>query len=237
MKYFSTVSAIVVALMCLMSSCSAPKKVPYVEGAETLPTELLSQLPAASDPVIGVGDLLNIDVSGLNMAAVAPFNKGRYVNADGTIGTLSTNNVGSGGGGGYEVSTQYYLVDKQGDINFPVLGDVHVKGLTQKQIEEKLQNLIYPKYVTEKPSVDVRLMNFRVVVGGAVRSPGVVRSTSANLTFLEALAQSGDLDIRGDRENILLYRVNADGTRSVHRVNIHDKNFLLSPYYYLKQND
>lgn len=57
------------------------------------------------------------------------------------------------------------------------------------------------------------------------------------MTFIEAITMAGDLDIKGQRENILLYRLNPDGTREVHRLNIHDKDFVLSPYYYLQQND
>ena len=57
------------------------------------------------------------------------------------------------------------------------------------------------------------------------------------MNFLEAISMAGDLDIKGDRENILLYRINPDGSREVHKLNIHDKNFLLSPYYTLQQND
>ena len=80
-------------------------------------------------------------------------------------------------------------------------------------------------------------MNFRVTVAGAVRSPGVYQSRNERMTFLEAISMAGDLDIKGDRENILLYRTNADGTREVHRLNIHDKDFLMSPYFTLQQND
>jgi polysaccharide export outer membrane protein len=72
---------------------------------------------------------------------------------------------------------------------------------------------------------------------GAVRNPGMYVSKNERLNFLEAIALAGDLDIKGERENILLYRTNADGTREVHRLNINDKNFLLSPYFNLQQND
>ena len=110
-------------------------------------------------------------------------------------------------------------------------------GLTKAQVAKEICDAIYPKYVTEKPSVDIRLMNFRVTVIGAVKSPGVYQSKNERMTFLEAISMAGDLDIKGDRENILLYRTNPDGTREVHRLNIHDRDFLLSPYCTLQQND
>ena len=81
------------------------------------------------------------------------------------------------------------------------------------------------------------LMNFRVTVAGAVKSPGMYQSKNERMTFLEAISMAGDLDIRGDREEIYLYRTNPDGSREVHKLNINDKNFLLSPYFNLQQND
>lgn len=133
--------------------------------------------------------------------------------------------------------TEYYLVNANGCIEFPIVGSIEVAGLAKSQVAEKICNAIYPKYVTEKPTVDIRLMNFRVTVAGAVKSPGIYQSRNERMTFLEAISMAGDLDIKGDRENILLYRINPDGSREVHKLNIHDKDFLLSPYYTLQQND
>ncbi len=225
-------------LLCVIffTSCSAPKKVPYLVDAETIPTDILSQMTTVSDPVMTAGDLLNIEVTSPNMAAVAPFNKGRYVDADGRIITLArqTTNYNNSG---LEVSTDYYLVNADGNIEFPIVGKIHVGGLTKSQVAEAVINAIYPMYVTEKPNVDIRLMNFRVSVAGAVKNPGMYQSRNERMTFLEAISMAGDLDIKGDRENILLYRTNPDGTREVHRINLQDKNFLMSPYFTLQQND
>lgn len=220
----------------LLASCSAPKKVPYLLEAENIPADVLTQSQNVPDPVITVGDLLNIDVSGVNMNAMAPFNKGRYIDPEGKIGNLSRNNTNTGSSG-LEVSTDYYLVNSDGCIDFPIIGKIKVAGMTKSEVTTTLCDLMYPKYVTEKPTIDIRLMNFRVTVAGAVKQPGVYQSKNERMTFLEALAMAGDMDIKGDRENILLYRTNADGTREVHRLNLHDRNFLLSPYYNLQQND
>lgn len=229
-------TTVVIALAACMCACTSPKKVPYLVDADKLPAEVL-QLPAPiSDPVLGPGDLLNIEVTGTLPTALAPFNKGQYVSPDGVITTTSSRNTSTQGSGA-EVNTQYYLVDNKGDIDFPVLGKIHVTGLTKSQLIETITNDIYPKYVTERPTVDVRLMNFRVTVLGAVGSPGVIQSKNERMNFLEAIALAGDLNIKGERENIMLVRTNADGSREVHRMNIHDKNLLLSPYFNLQQND
>ena len=222
--------------LLLLSSCSAPKKVAYMVDAEQIPVEVLSEAQDISDPVLIPGDLLNIEVSGVNMAAMAPFNKGKYIDAEGKIGSMSRS-YNTYGDNGLEASTEYYLINADGNILFPIIGKIKAAGLTKNQLATEICDELYPKYVNEKPAVDIRLMNFRVTVAGAVKQPGVYQSKNERMTFLEAIARAGDLDIKGERENILLYRTNADGTREAHRINIHERDFLLSPYYNLQQND
>lgn len=231
-KYVISLS---ILLTLIISSCStAHLKVPYVVDAETIPAEVLSQIQPVSDPLIGTNDLLNIEVSGRDMVSVSMFNKGRYITPEGSV-VNNQNNTNSGGG--VEKSTQFYLVDKDGNIDFPIIGKLHVGGKTKSEIAEIVQNAVYPKYVKEKPAVDVRLMNFRVTVIGAVKSPGVIESKTERMNFLEAIAEAGDLDIKGQRENIMLIRTNNNGQREIHRLNLNDKNLLISPYFNLQQND
>lgn len=228
--YKTFVYAVAISLM----GCSASKKVPYTVDADMIPVEKLSELNTVTDPVISPGDLLNIDVTATDMAAVAPFNKGLYVTEDGKIEKIQTSYIQSQN---YDVSTEYYLVNAEGQIDFPGIGVIDVAGLTKQQLSDKITNYIYPRFIKERPKVDVRLMNFKVVITGAVKTPGVFTSKNERLNLMEALAMAGDLDIKGDRENILLYRTNADGTREVHRLDINDRNILLSPYFTLQQND
>lgn len=227
--------SVIYALAILsLASCHTSKKVPYTVEAELIPAEKLSELNTIADPVISPGDLLNIDVTSTDMASVVPFNKGLYVKEDGTIQRISVANLQAQN---YDVSTDYYLVNADGQIDFPGIGFIEVGGLTKQQLAEKIASYIYPRYTKERPKVDVRLMNFKVVVTGAVKTPGVYSSKNERLNLLEALAMAGDLDIKGDRENILLYRTNSDGTREVHKLDINDRNILLSPYFALQQND
>jgi polysaccharide export outer membrane protein len=223
------------AMITLLASCANTKKVPYLVDAETIPNEVLAATEVVKEPTIMPGDLLNIDVTAVDMSSVVPFNKGMFINETGNIQSFgkSSNSLSQN----YEVSTEYYLVNPDGEIDFPVIGKIHVSDLTKEQVAQTIYNEIYPKYIKERPTISVRLMNFRVSVMGAVKNPGMYVSKNERLNFLEAIALAGDLDIKGERENILLYRTNADGTREVHRLNINDKNFLLSPYFNLQQND
>ena len=219
----------------LLSGCSAPKKVPYLVDAETIPSESLAAISTVKDPTFVQGDLLNICIYASDPTAVAQFNKGQYLTPEGTISKASnsTNITGTNTAS----LTDYYLVDAEGNIDYPVIGSIHVAGKTKEQLAREIKNAIYPRYIKIEPTVDIRLMNFRVTVLGQVKSPGVYQSDNERMNILEALAKAGDLDIRGDRENVLLYRTNADGTREVHRLNLHDKSLLLSPYFNLQQND
>lgn len=236
MKFISKV--VLLAMTIFLVGCSAQKKVPYVLDAEVIPAEMLSQISTITDPVLAPGDLLNIDVTATDMVAVAPFNRGMYVDENGKINRITVQNTNNSTiAGGLEVSTDYYLINQDGNIVFPGLGNVYAAGLTKQELAEKIANEIYPKYIKERPNVDVRLMNFKVIVTGAVRNPGMYRTTTERMNFFEAIARAGDLDIKGDRENILLFRTNPDGTREVHKLNIHDRDFLLSPYFNLQQND
>ncbi len=226
------INSSIAVLVLILTSCSAPKKVPYMVDAETIPTEVLAQVAAVTEPVVMPGDLLNIEVTSPNMTAVAPFNKGKYVNVDGQIVETNNSNAESG-----ESSTEYYLVSKNGDIDFPIIGKLHVGGMNKAAIETLIQGELCPKYLKDVPAVDIRFMNFKVTVLGAVKAPGIVETSNERLNILEAIAKAGDLDIKGDRENIMLIRTKADGTKEIVRLNIHDKDILLSPYFNLQQND
>lgn len=217
----------------LLTSCHAPKNVTYLKEAEAISQAELMQPNSRIDPLLGPGDLLNIRVYASNMASVAQFNKGFTLSPDGQISNMSTGVSNTS----KDASTDYYLVNSEGDIDFPVLGLIHVAGKTKEVLAEDIRSMIYPKYVTSAPTVEIRLMNFKVTVLGAVRSPGVVTSSNERLNILEALALAGDLDIKGQRDNILLYRTNMDGTREIHRLNLNERDLLLSPYFNLQQND
>lgn len=227
-------TSLLITLVCCLASCSASKKVPYVVEAESIPPEMLSQLNTITDPVLMPGDLLNIEVTATDMQAVVPFNKGMYISENGTISRITASQATSNN---VDVSTDYYLINQDGTIDFPGLGKIKASGLTKLELAEEIQKDIYPKYIKERPKVEVRLMNFRVVVTGAVKSPGIYQSHNERMNFFEAIALAGDLDIKGDRENIMLYRTNSDGSREIHKLDLHDRNLLLSPYFNLQQND
>ena len=174
------------------------------------------------------GDMLYINVSASDPEAVKPFNKGEYVQT-GSGANSSINNS--------ENSMLYYLVDNNGFIDFPLLGKLRVGGMTKSATEDYIASQIYPRYLTVKPAVEVRFQNFHVYTIGEVRTPGVVKANNGRLNILEALAMSGDLTINGRRDNIMIVRTNADGSRTVKTVSLNDRNLLVSSDFDLQQND
>lgn len=134
--------------------------------------------------------------------------------------------------------TSSYLVDIEGNINFPVLGRLHVQGLTiaecQDFLASKLKNYLAE---TENPIVTVTMSSFHITVLGEVGGGGVISISNDNTNFLEALAMAGDLTIYSKRDNILLIRQDEKGARTLHRLNVSDANIMNSPYFYVQQND
>lgn len=219
----------VVAAMVALTGCNTMKTVPYMVDAEEIPAEALAQINKGTDPTVRPGDLLEIIVTHINIDAVRPFNRLSYI-SDISERTNSYSNNDTN-------KSTYYIVDDSGNIDFPVLGKLHIAGMGKEEIQELIANQIYPRYLTEMPGVDVRFKNFKVTVTGEVKNPGVYTSANERLNIMEALALAGDMNITGQRENVMIIRTEADGTRKVARLNLNDKESLLSPYYNLHQND
>ena len=129
---------------------------------------------------------------------------------------------------------QTYLVDKNGNINYPQLGQWHVAGLTRKQLESLIKNKI-ENYVKE-PLVTVDILNFKIVILGEINRPGTISISGDRISILDAIGMAGDLSIYGKRENILLIRENK-GKKEFHRFDLTDPAIFSSPYYYLQKND
>lgn len=215
-----------ILLLMLTTSCELTKKVPYMQNIDEVTQEAMATIPDVPEQVIRPGDLIDITIMATDRSSVQPFNR-RVVDVLNNRGSYSTN----------VEELNYYLVDNSGYIDMPVLGRIFVQGMTKSQLESTVRDMIYPKYITESPSVTVRFENFRISVLGDVVRPGSYTIPNERVNVLEALALAGDLTITGRRDNVLLVRIKSDGSRITARINLNDKNLLLSPYFYLQQND
>lgn len=176
-------------------------------------------------------DLLHISVQSFDMEASAPFNPGQQ--AGGNQQFMQIGQAGGGGINGAELFSGYF-VDREGFINFPVLGRLRVGGLTISEIEHLISESIKP-YLKDGV-VNVRFLNFKITFLGEVSRPGILRLSNQRITLLEALGQAGDFTPYANRTNVLLIR-EQNGQRIYQRLNFQDPMLTQSPFFYLQQND
>ena len=211
-------------LLLLLASCGPKRNLSYFKD---LPDSvaLRSAIPQIPETKIQSGDILRITINTLNPESNVLFNSG-------TLQTLDSrnNNVNSND----QLAAEGYLVDKNGVINFPVLGQVKLGGLTREEARQEMVKHLN-NYV-KNPIVNVRFLNFKVTVIGEVAKPATFMIRNEKVTILEALGMAGDMTPFGKRENVLLIR-EENGERTMIKLDMGKKDIMNSPYFYLRQND
>ncbi len=206
------------AIIFLATSCRVQKKTfsNYLENVADTTIPIQNNIP---DPLIQKNDILSIRVysMSINPATDIPYNLPEQAVAGGT-GT----------------TTAGFLVDQNGNIEYPRIGTIHVEGLTKEQlantIKEKLKDQL------TQPSVIVRFVNYKITVLGEVGTPGTFTLPNDKVTILEALGLAGDITDFGKRSSIKILREN-NNQREIGTVNLTSKEMFNSPFYYLQQND
>lgn len=215
-RYVFTTALIAMAIM-LFNSCGSRKSMVYLQPDSTQITTLYEQ----HVPKIQSNDILTIVVTAADPKVTAPFNP---------VSTMTSNLTQQ-----TDMALRpTYTVDEHGDITLPMLGKVHVIGLTRIQAIEKIRTEL-GQYIKD-PGVNINFNNFRVSVLGEVARPGSFIMPTERVTVLEALGMAGDLTIRGVRENIMVIR-EVNGQKTMNRLDLTQQSTLNSPYYYLVQND
>ena len=206
----------------ILSACVNTRKAVYFDGQgdASLPSSI-----TIPQTVISANDLLSITVTSLNPGASAVFNAPNI--------TYSNNTTNMTGG---PVQITGYLVDADGNIQFPILGTIKAAGLTENSLRAQLVKSIQDKKLLVDPIVTVRHLNFRVTVLGEVGNPTVINVPSQKITLLEALGLAGDVTIYGKKENVMVIR-EENGQKIIKRINLNNSEIFSSPYYYLRSND
>lgn len=236
MKRISPFVCLIILLILLqalcLQSCDSYKRLPYLTEVETLTPEQLALTRGINEARIKPNDILKITVNSIIPGATSDFNLPLVPSSQSTVQTsISTASSTTG-------SLQNYTVNNNGYINFPVIGEILLSGMTIEEAKGYIVSLIYPKYISEKPIVNIDILNFKVAVLGEVAKPGVYESINAQMTLFDALAAAGDLTIYGKRDNVLLLRTKDDGELVTYRLNLQDKDLVLNKdLYYLQQND
>ncbi len=213
-----------IVMLALLSSCGSTKDVAYFKNSQEAD---LSKSSFLYDARIMPKDQLTITVSAINDEAATPFNM--TVPTPYTVNSRSTYS---------QAMLQTYLVDNIGNITFPIIGEIHLGGLTKSEAEKLIEQKIKPFMAGEEnPIVTVRMTGYQISVLGEVSRPGTFTVSREKITILEALAQAGDLTIYGVRNNVKLIREDATGKKMIVEMDLNDANIINSPYYYLQQND
>ena len=201
------------------SSCVSKKDIIYFQNDKIEQGKVSNSYKTIIKP----DDVLQITITALDIEAVRPFNLSAV-----TYATSSNSAIGV-------AQQQTYLVDTNGEIEFPVLGKLKIGGLTRDETIDLLKNRLSPHYIKE-PNINIRIANYKISVMGDVKVPGTYNIPNERITILDALALAGDINISGKRDNILIIR-EEDNQKVQYRVDIRSNQLLTSPVYYLQQND
>lgn len=205
-------------LFMVFISCTSEKKLVYFQGQLNN-----SETNKNYNPVFHTDDLLSITVIGQDESTVKPFNL-PIQNFNSSIGGYTSGAPTAPG----------YLIDSNGNIEFPVVGQVKIAGLSRTKAIELLKNELKP--YLNNPTIIIRVLNFKVTVLGEVKTPGTFTIPNERVTLPEALGIAGDLLITAKRKTIKVIR-DVDGKKSEYTVDLTSKDLFNSPVYYLNQND
>ena len=206
-------SLVYLLFLLVLSSCVSKKQVVYFQNAKDFETIVDTD---TFNPKFKVDDIISIFVSTFDMEAAAPFNL--FISA----------------GNNSNPQLIDYLIDVDGNIDFPVLGKIKLLGLSVQEAQELFKEKL--ALYLKDPIVNIRILNFRISVLGEVDRPGRYEASGQRITILEAIALAGDLGIKGERENVMVIR-DFNGAKTYTKVDLTNKELFNSPVYYLTQND
>lgn len=215
------VAYLVVCVAVFFTACTSTKKIIYLQDVVPLKQQEIEQ---KYEVIIHSDDLLAIMVNSRDPELAMPFNMPMVTYQLGTLGSSGQQRVLG------------YLVDTDGNIDFPILGEIHVEGMTRMQLTELIKNKLIEGDLIKDPIVTVQFLNFKISVMGEVGRPGSFTISGDRITLLEALSMAGDLTIYGRRDRVGVIREN-DGKRTILFHDLRSAEIFNSPCYYLQQND
>ena len=212
----------------LLSSCASRKGIAYLQDMELGQRYLYD---ARYEATVYRNDRLSITVNCKRPELAIPFNahgNSIHVGADGNVSTSSGEVSGE--------SAKGYRVDVEGNIDFPILGKLHVEGLKVSEVTDLIKNRIIQGNYIKDPQVSLEFLNFKYTVLGAVGRTGTFTVKDDRITLLEAIANAGDLSSKAKINSVAVIR-EIDGEREIFVHDLRSKELFTSPCYYLQQND
>ena len=212
------------AMACVMlAGCKTQREVTYFQDLNVNSPQLIDSIGTVR---MEPDDQISIIVSCKEPEIAALFNLVRSQQRIGTQGSGSSSNG----------ETSAYTIDSDGNIDFPVLGKLHVAGLTKQEVATLVKQRLVESDQVKNPVVTVEFANLAFSVLGEVSSPGKYPITRNRTTLLDAISMAGDLTITGLRDSVYVIREEG-GKRLAYSVDLRSKDVFTSPVYYVKQND
>jgi polysaccharide export outer membrane protein len=206
-------------LLLVLISCTTKKDIHYFQDIKDKPeTEIIY-----TQNKIQVNDILMITVSAINPESALPFNATFY-------------NGGAGANDQNAMILNGYIVNADGNISMPILGNIQVLGKTTIEVEDLIEKILIDQGQLTNPTVIVRVTNAKITILGDISGPGTYPYLEPNITLLQAIGYAGDLSISGKRNNILIIR-EKDGKRTYGNIDMRKTDWFKSEYYYIKPND
>ena len=221
-------------MTALLYSCSTPKDIAYFQDAAALNGMALQTEQKFR---LRPEDKINIIVNSSNPLLEQQFTLTAKTNGNSSLGADVKPETTAGGNSGGNGMLLAYTVDEQGTIDFPLLGKIRVEGMTRGEVASYIKGRLVERELVSEPIVTVEYVNLSVNVLGEVANPGNVPITKDHFTIVDALSRAGDMTINGNRRAVMVNR-NVDGVNEVHYIDMTNmQQALLSPAYYLQQND
>lgn len=213
------------ALM-LLASCSSKKDIVYLQDMRV---GTKYPIEAKYEPVIHCDDRLSITVSCKNPELAIPFN------VQGGTFTVDANGNVTADASGSSVE-KGYRVDVNGNIDFPILGKLHIEGMTVNAVKELIKSKIEQGNYMKDPLVTIEFLNFKYTVLGAAGRNGTFSAKGDRVTLLDAIANAGDLAVNAEIDRVAVIR-EVNGERQMFMHDLKSKEIFDSPCFYLQQND
>ena len=221
-------------MTALLYSCSTPKDIAYLQDAAALNGMALQMEQQFR---LRPEDKINIIVNSSNPLLEQQFTLTAKTNGNSSLGADVKPETTAGGVSGGNGMLLAYTVDEQGTIDFPLLGKIRVEGMTRGEVASYIKGRLVERELVSEPIVTVEYVNLSVNVLGEVGKPGNVPITKDHFTIVDALSRAGDMTINGNRRAVMVNR-NVDGVNEVYYIDMTNmQQALLSPAYYLQQND
>ena len=212
-------------ILFVVSACSSSKKILYFQDTQNAAiTKNINHSPIRLQPE----DKISILVNSKDVQLTNLFNLPVVTTRLGQTSS-TTNNTNNGVSG--------YTIDSAGNIDFPVVGQLHIGGMTRMEVATFVKNKLISENLVKDPIVTVEYMNLQISILGEVSKPGRYNIVQDKITILEALSMAGDMSIYGKRENVRVIR-NENGVQKTYTINLCSATEVFdSPVYYLQQND